>query len=178
MASPFYIPYALNELAFSEATIGFFIVCSALSGVISNTIWGYIGERYGVRSVLIVTAGLMGIPPALAFSSSVLPISLRMPAFFMIFIVGGILSNGMMVGFMAYMLNIAPPRNRPSYIGFMNTLLMPVSFAPLLGGLLAPHVGYRWLFAISVGICIAAFRIGMKLEEIMQENEVEEETEN
>ena len=178
MASPFYIPYALNELGFSEATIGFFIVCSALSGVISNTIWGYIGEKYGVRVLLIITAGLMGIPPALAFSSEVLPTSLQMPAFFLIFIVGGILSNGMMVGFMAYMLNIAPPRNRPSYIGFMNTLLIPVGFAPLLAGFLAPHIGYRWLFAISIGICLAAFRIGLKLEEIMHENEVEEEPED
>ena len=178
MASPFYIPYALNQLGFSEATIGFFIVCSALSGVISNTIWGYIGERYGVRVLLIITAGLMGIPPALAFSSEALPTSLQMPAFFMIFIVGGILSNGMMVGFMAYMLNIAPPRNRPSYIGFMNTLLIPVGFGPLLAGFLAPHIGYRWLFAISIGICFAAFRVGLKLEEIMHENEVEEETED
>ena len=62
MASPFYIPYALNELGLSEATIGFFIVCSALSGVISNTIWGYVGERYGVRWLLIITAGTDGDP--------------------------------------------------------------------------------------------------------------------
>ena len=178
MASPFYIPYALNDLKFSEATIGFFIVCSALSGVISNTIWGYIGERKGVRSLLIITAGLMGIPPALAFSSSVLPSALQMPAFFMIFIVGGVASNGMMVSFMAYMLNIAPPRNRPSYIGFMNTLLMPVSFAPLLGGILAPYIGYQWLFAISVSICVVAFRTGLQLKEIMHENEVAEENED
>ncbi len=178
MATPFYMPYALNELEFSEATMGFFIVCSALSGVISNTTWGYIGEKYGVRSLLIIAAGLMGIPPALAFSSSILPVSLQIPAFFMIFIVGGILSNGTMVGFMAYMLNLAPPRNRPSYIGFMNTLLLPVSFAPLLGGVIAPRVGYQWLFAISMGICIAAFYSGMKLEEVMQENEVTEEPED
>ena len=178
MASPFYIPYALNTLKFSEATIGFFIVCSALSGVISNTMWGYIGEKYGVRLLLIITAGLMGIPPALAYSSGIMPTSLQMPAFFLIFIVGGVIANGMMVGFMAYMLNIAPPRNRPSYIGFMNTLLIPVGFGPLLAGFLAPHIGYRWLFAISVGICLVAFRIGLKLEEIMHENEVEEETED
>ena len=69
MATPFYMPYALNELQFSEATIGFFIVCSALSGVISNAMWGYVGDRYGVRWLLIITAGLMGIPPALAYSS-------------------------------------------------------------------------------------------------------------
>ncbi len=173
MASPFYVPYALNELQFSEATMGFFIVASALSGVVSNTFWGHIGEKYGVRWLLIITAGLMGFPPLLAFSSGILAVSLRMPAFFMIFIIGGVLANGMMVGFMAYMLNIAPPRNRPSYIGFMNTLLMPVSFAPLLGGVMAPHIGYRWLFAISVGICIIAFRIATRLEEIMHEDETE-----
>ena len=177
MASPFYIPYALNELGLSEATIGFFIVCSALSGVISNTIWGHIGERYGVRWLLIITAGLMGIPPAIAFSSGILPVSLQMPSFLLIFIIGGILGNGMMVGFMAYMLNIAPPRNRPTYIGFMNTLLMPVSFAPVLGGILAPYVGYRWLFAISIGISIAGFRIATGLQEIMHEDEMEEQTE-
>lgn len=171
MASPFYMPYALNQLGFSEATMGFFIVCSALSGVISNTFWGHIGEKYGVRWLLIITAGLMGIPPALAFSSSILPTALQMPSFLLIFIIGGILANGMMVGFMAYMLNIAPPRNRPSYIGFMNTLLMPVSCAPLLGGFLAPYIGYRWLFAISVGICVIAFRFAIKLEEIMHEEE-------
>ncbi|MDE0400005.1 MAG: MFS transporter [Candidatus Poribacteria bacterium] len=177
MASPFYIPYALDELGFSDATIGFFIVSSALSGVVSNTMWGYVGEKYGVRWVLIITAGMMGIPPILAFSSGILPISLQMPAFFLIFIVGGILGNGMMVGFMAYMLNIAPPRNRPTYIGFMNTLLMPVSFAPVLGGLLAPYIGYRWLFALSIGICFIAFRIATGLQEIMHDNEVEAETE-
>ena len=177
MASPFYIPYALNELGLSEATIGFFIVCSALSGVISNTIWGYVGERYGVRWLLIITAGLMGIPAAIAFSSGILPMSFQMPAFLLIFIVGGILGNGMMVGFMAYMLNIAPPRNRPTYIGFMNTLLMPVSFAPVLGGILARFAGYRWLFAISIGISIAGFRIATGLQEIMHANEVETETE-
>ena len=178
MAAPFYIPYALNELGFSEATMGFFIVCSALSGVISNAMWGYVGERYGVRWLLIITAALMGIPPALAFSSGILTASLQMPAFFLIFTVGGVLSNGMMIGFMAYMLNIAPPRNRPTYIGFMNTLLMPVSFGPVIGGILAPYIGYRSLFAVSVGICLAAFRIGLQLEEIMHENEVEEETED
>ena len=77
---------------------------------------------------------------------------------------------------MAYMLNIAPPRNRPSYIGFMNTLLMPVSFGPLLAGFLAPYTGHQWLFAISIGICLVAFRIGTQLEEIMHEDEMAEET--
>ena len=49
----------------------------------------------------------------------------------------------------------------------------------MLGGLLlyVPHVGYRWLFAISIGISIAGFRIATGLQEIMHANEVETETE-
>ena len=177
MATPFYTTYALFELGVSEATIGFFIVCSALSGVVSNAFWGYIGEKYGVRWVLIITAGLMLFPPIIAFFSGMLPVSLRVPAYLVIFTIGGILTNGMMVGFMAYMLNIAPPRSRPSYIGFMNTLLVPASFAPTLGGLLVKLIGYRWLFAVCFGICLVAFRIATGLQEIMHEDELEEDIE-
>ena len=147
MATPFYTTYAVYELGVSEATIGFFIVCSALSGVISNAIWGYIGEKHGVRWLLIITAGLMIFPPAIAVFSGMFSGTLLLSAYFLLFAIGGILTNGMMVGFMAYMLNIAPPRQRPSYIGFMNTLLLPASFAPAVGGLLRPRIGYQWLYS-------------------------------
>ena len=177
MATPFYTTYALYELGVSEATIGFFIVCSALSGVVSNAFWGYIGEKYGVRWLLIITAGLMLFPPIIAFISGSLPVSFHVPAYLLIFTIGGILTNGMMVGFMAYMLNIAPPRSRPSYIGFMNTLLVPASFAPTIGGLLVSLIGYRMLFIVCFGICLIAFRIATELQEIVHENELEEDVE-
>ncbi len=177
MATPFYTTYAVSTLGVPEATIGFFIVCSALSGVVSNALWGYIGERYGVRWLLIITAGLMAFPPAIGFFSGMLPHTSVLPAYFLIFAIGGVLSNGMMVGFMAYMLNIAPPRRRPSYIGFMNTLLLPASFAPSLGGFLVPRIGYRWLFALCFGICLLAFRIATGLQEIMHEDAFDEDVE-
>ncbi|MYG00208.1 MFS transporter [Candidatus Poribacteria bacterium] len=175
MASPFYVPYALEVLKVSEADIGFFIVCSALSGVISNAMWGYIGEKYGVRWLLIISVGLMSLPPIIALSSGWLPTSLHVPAYLFIFTIGGILANGVMVGFMSYMLNIAPPRSRPSYIGFMNTLLVPASFAPVIGGMLVERIGHRWLFVICFGICLVAFRIATGLQEIMHEEEFEED---
>ena len=177
MAAPFYTTYALHILGVPEATIGFFIVCSALSGVVSNAMWGYIGERYGVRWLLIITAGLMAFPPVIGFFSGIVPTTFVLPVYFFIFAIGGVLSNGMMVGFMAYMLNIAPPRSRPSYIGFMNTLLVPASFAPSLGGILVSLIGYRWLFAVCFGICLVAFRIAIGLQEIMHEDEFDEDVE-
>ena len=174
MAIPFYTPYALYELGVPESTIGFFIVCSAFSGVVSNAMWGYIGERYGVRWLLIITAGLMAFPPAIGFFSGIVPKTFILPAFFFLFAISGVLSNGMMVGFMAYMLNIAPPRSRPSYIGFMNTLLLPASFASTIGGLLVPLIGHQGLFALCFCICLVAFRIATGLQEIMHEDEFDE----
>ena len=175
MASHFYVPYAIRQLGVAEATIGFFIVCSALSGVVSNAIWGYIGEKYGVRWLLIISAGLMSFPPIIAFFSAMLPPALYVSAYLLIFAISGILSSGVMVGFMSYMLNIAPPRSRPSYIGFMNTLLLPTSFAPFIGGFLVSLVGFRMLFVICFVICLVAFAIGTGLQEIMYEDELEEE---
>ena len=177
MAIPFYTTYALDKLGVSEATIGFFIVCSALSGVISNALWGFIGEKYGVRWLLIITAGLMAFPPAFGFLSGIFPKPFILPLYFLIFAISGVLTNGMMVGFMAYMLNIAPPRSRPSYIGFMNTVLVPVSFAPVIAGILVPRIGYRGMFALSFSICLVAFRIATGLKEIMHEDEFEEDVE-
>ena len=100
-----------------------------------------------------------------------LPPEFFVPAFLLIFTIGGVLANGVMVGFMSYMLNIAPPRSRPSYIGFMNTLLLPTSFAPVIGGLLVSVIGHRMLFVICFGICLVAFGIGTGLQEIMHEDE-------
>ena len=79
--------------------------------------------------------------------------------------------SGSMVGFMTYLLNIAPSLNRATYIGFMNTMLFPVSFVPVLGGALVPLIHYEGVFAISVGMGILSFLITMQLEEIIRSDD-------
>ena len=41
MCMPFYVPYALDRLSISDATIGLFLAVGAVSGVLSNFLWGY-----------------------------------------------------------------------------------------------------------------------------------------
>ena len=43
---PFYVPYALDKLSISDATIGLFLAVGAVSGVLSNILWGYMSGRY------------------------------------------------------------------------------------------------------------------------------------
>ena len=161
MASPFYVPYALDYLGVSEATIGFFHCLFSIKwsgfkcylGVYWGKIWRTVVVDYHCGSYVISAYHRV------LFRDVTFCIFLY-PAFLLIFTIGGVLANGVMVGFMSYMLNIAPPRSRPSYIGFMNTLLLPTSFAPVLGGLLVSLIGHRMLFVICFGICLVAFGIG------------------
>ena len=71
---------------------------------------------------------------------------------------------------MAYLLNIAPSMNRPSYVGFMNTILFPISFMPMLAGILIGLVSYAGMFAVSIGMGFLGFITTTQLEELQQED--------
>jgi len=73
-----------------------------------------------------------------------------------------------MVGFMTYMLNMSPGLSRPTYIGFMNTVLVLVSFVPMTGGLLVPLIGYEGIFMISIVSGGVALLTAYRLEEIIR----------
>ena len=66
------------------------------------------------------------------------------------------------------MLNISPELSRPTYIGFMNTVLVLVSFVPAIGGLLVPFIGYKGLFMISIVSSGVALIMACRLEEIIR----------
>ena len=117
MGVPFYVPYALLRLGVPDETIGLFISVAALSGVISNVLWGYVGEKYGVRWVLTFTSAMACTAPLMAISVQYLPITWQAQCYFLTFALNGASMSGMMVGFMSYMLNIAPPRIRSTYLG-------------------------------------------------------------
>ncbi len=111
---PFYVPYALSHFKVPGETIGLFLAVSAVSGVLSNALWGYVGERYGIRWILIGTSLLVCMAPVVAVSVRYLPLVWQMRGYFLTFVCSGASMSGMMVGFMTYMINIAPPLSRPT----------------------------------------------------------------
>ena len=146
-----------------------------MTGIISNIFWRYLGERFGTRSILIVTSGLFGIPPLIALTSSLIPVDRQLDYYFLVYAISGVSSNGIMVGFMTYALNIAPRHSRPTYIGFMNTLLFPFAFVPLIGGaslrFLSPWITIHHLFLVSAASGMLSLLMALRLEEVVRENE-------
>ena len=171
MCTPFYVPYALVRLEVPDATIGTFLAVVSISGVISNVLWGYLGEKYGVRYILSCTSALACTAPLAAILVQYLSPAWQVPCYFLVFVFNGASMSGSSIGFMAYLLNIAPSLNRPSYVGFLNTILFPFSFMPMLAGQLIGFVGYAGMFAISIGMGLLGFVTTTQLEEIYQEEQ-------
>ena len=85
-----------------------------------------------------------------------------------------------MVGFMTYMLNLAPPKIRPTYLGFLNTVLFPLSFLPVLAGKLVtgfaintpllslamPGIHYEGVFLISLLTSVGTVFTASRLEDV------------
>ncbi len=176
ISTPFYATYALDILpGTTDAIAGRFLATAAATGIISNVFWRYLGERFGTRSILVVTGGLFSLPPLVAITTLHLPQNLQLSYYFLVYAVSGISTNGIMVGFMTYALNIAPSQNRPTYIGFMNTLLFPFAFIPLLGGAMlkffSDSINMNHLFGLSIFSGILAFLMALRLEEVVREND-------
>ena len=154
----------------SRCNIGTFLAVVSISGVISNALWGYLGEKYSVRYILSCTSALACTAPLAAILVQYLSPAWQVPCYFLVFVFNGAAMSGSSIGFMAYLLNIAPSLNRPSYVGFMNTVLFPFSFMPMLAGQLIEFVGYAGMFAVSIGMGLLGFITTTQLEEIHQED--------
>ncbi|ASK66488.1 MFS transporter [Brachybacterium avium] len=68
--------------------------------------------------------------------------------------------------------DIIPPRRRGKYQGIMGAVFGVTSIAgPLIGGLVTDHLGWRWLFYLTLPIGIAAFAFILKFLHLEQSSQ-------
>lgn len=173
MAFPFYAVYAVTELGMAESAVGIFVALWVGGTLLGNFIWSRLIDRRGSRTGLI-WSGVMGVASPLvacavmffpggpaaapAFLSDLVSgdgIGVRHMAFMSTFVMSAFAFNGRLISNMTYLLEIAPPERRPTYIGLANTLSFPLALSPMLGGALAGWTGYFWMFAVSAMVGLA-----------------------
>jgi MFS family permease len=71
-------------------------------------------------------------------------------SFAAVFVLSGLALGGSRIVNNNMLLSIAPPMERPTYIGFLNTLLGIVIFVPVIGGAVVDTLGFGVLFALSL----------------------------
>ena len=116
---------------------------------------GWVGDRFGARSVMLAAIGLFTAASALCGMATSLP---QLVAFRAVQGIGGglLVPVGMAMMFRAF----GPAeRIRANRLLIVPTLMAP-ALGPVVGGLLVDGLSWRWIFFINLPIGVAALLIG------------------
>lgn len=177
MTFPFLFRFMTDELKTPIAMAGYFTSVHLLSATVSNVLWSYVGDSRGTRLLLkSATILVLAVPVAalitpllsttplfrlyeLTFSAQLLGMT---TAFLLL---GGAMA-GQMLGETNYLMEIAPERKRPTYLGLNALVTMLLSTGPIVGALLIGDARrFQLGFCLSIALAAGAFIAARRLRE-------------
>lgn len=152
MAFAFYIVYAVQRFAMSEATAGIITGVYMASMIVASPVMGWLGDHWSHRRVMLIGALAAVVSALLAWWAPTLA------WFYPAFILAGVAIVGAWTIGITMTVQFGEESERPLYIGLSNTLVAPVAIlAPVFGGWLADLMGYPAAFiASAVGGLVTA----------------------
>jgi MFS family permease len=156
-ASPtaaFYVVDAKEALHLSDGSASLYAVVLLAASTCGSLLWGYIGDHTGHKRVVLGGALCTGLAPLLALVA-------RDPrwgplAYGGVFVLAGLATSGLQLAALTFIVDLAPPDQRPTYIGMANAAQLPCALAaPLLGAALADARGYPSLFVLTAMLALA-----------------------
>jgi MFS family permease len=172
MSQAVFVPFAISTFNAPSENTGWFAAAVTLASGFSSLLWGRISRRFGEVALLRVGAAGLMIAPVTALLLSLVPLAPvaqawlsahYLWAFLFLFAAQTAAFNAIGIASTVYLLSLAPPARRPTYISFMNTLSAPLTATPILAGLLAHHIGYSVTFGVSCCAAAAALLTARRL---------------
>ncbi|MFI5843925.1 MDR family MFS transporter [Catenuloplanes sp. NPDC051500] len=116
-----------------------------LASTVATPIWGKLGDLYGRRITFVASVALFLVGSVLCGMSQNMGELVAFRA------VQGLGAGGLIVGVLAIVGEMIPPRDRSRYQGVMMAV-MPVAMigGPLIGGFITDHVSWRWAFYVNL----------------------------
>lgn len=154
LAMPFYVVYAIDVLGLPTETVGLFTAVRTLGSVAAGFGMSLVADRFGSRRVVQITSALALVPPGLALLlQSTGAESSRLAGLYpLVYVAIGFFNSSVMLGFINYVLELAPPGQRTVYMGLTNTVNGLLVLAPTLGGWLLQTTSYAVLFALTMSV--------------------------
>ncbi len=159
-AGAFYVLYATIRLGFGIADVGYFISAQVMGSTASGALLGLVQDRWGPVTHLRIVIVLAIIPPLLTLLAA--PMQLAIPGavpilFLAVYFFLGLYTAGFAWPFYNWILEYCSPAYRSLYIGLINTISAVTMIAPAIAGWIVGAFSYRAVFAIAVGLGVAAF---------------------
>ncbi|MBF9130002.1 MFS transporter [Plantactinospora sp. S1510] len=156
------------------------VTAYVLGTTVSTPIWGKLGDLYGRKSVFLTSIGIFLFGSALCgMAGSSL---LGGPGDGMMELIGfravqGLGAGGLMVGVMAIIGDLVPPRERGRYQGMIAGIMAIAMVAgPLAGGFITDHLSWRWAFYVNLplgGVALVLLATRMHLPKYRTEHRID-----
>ncbi|GIM92968.1 MDR family MFS transporter [Paractinoplanes toevensis] len=139
--------HGLNRLGW--VTTGY-----VLASTVATPIWGKLGDLLGRRITFLSSIAVFLVGSALCGMSQNMGELIAFRA------LQGLGAGGLMVGVMAVLADIIPPRERGKYQG-VTMAVMPVALigGPLVGGFITDNLDWRWAFYVNLPLGVVALAV-------------------
>ncbi|WP_181697996.1 DHA2 family efflux MFS transporter permease subunit [Nocardia sp. GTS18] len=138
------LPAIAGELG-GLADLSLVVTSFALTTAVTTPIWGKLGDLYDRKNVFIAAFTIFLIGSALCGAARNMPQLIGFRA------LQGLGAGGLLVGGIAIVGVLFPPRQRAKVQGLM-AIIMPLAIVsgPLIGGWCADSIGWRWAFYLNL----------------------------
>src|SRR5690625_1000453 len=165
MVSPFISLYIRTFGNFSDSYVqqwsGWIFAITFVTAFLFSPIWGRIGDKYGRKNILIISAAGLGLTVFLmGFAGSVWQL-------FLLRLIGGVFTG--FIPMSQALISVQTPANIAGRIlGTLQTgSVFGTLMGPLLGGILADQIGYSLTFKwISMTIFLSAIIVFLGIKEM------------
>ncbi|MFI0900730.1 MDR family MFS transporter [Streptomyces sp. NPDC020983] len=130
------------------------VTAYTLATAASTPIWGKLGDMYGRKGIFLTSIVLFLIGSAASGAAQSMDQLIAFRAF------QGLGAGGLMVGVMAVIGELIPPRERGKYQGMIaGVMAIAMIGGPLVGGSITDNWGWRWSFYINLPIGAVALAV-------------------
>lgn len=144
------MPTIVGELGGLEH-LSWVVTAYTLATAASTPIWGKLGDMYGRKGIFMGSIVLFLIGSALSGMAQDMGQLIAFRA------IQGLGAGGLIVGVMAIIGDLIPPRERGKYQGMMaGVMAVAMIGGPLVGGSITDNWGWRWSFYINLPLGVVA----------------------
>ncbi|MGR6974419.1 MDR family MFS transporter [Streptomyces cynarae] len=144
------MPTIVGELGGLEH-LSWVVTAYTLATAAATPIWGKLGDMYGRKATFMTSIVLFLVGSALSGMAQDMGQLIGFRA------VQGLGAGGLMVGVMAIIGDLVPPRERGRYQGMMaGVMAIAMIGGPLIGGTITDNWGWRWAFYINLPLGVVA----------------------
>jgi MFS family permease len=166
LCTSFYVVHAEEALHLPESVIGAFVTAETLARVGASVVLGLVSERWGSQYVARVGSAVAFVGPLLALAADLAGGGWFVWAYPLVYVALGVINSTWMLGFLNYLLEIAPEGKSPAYTGLGNTAMGVLTLTPLVGGWLLQTTSYVALFGVTTVLVAAGFLFTLRLKPV------------